>query len=93
MDTKELEKQGAEKLAQIFATISDKDQLLSLFDELFTDNELKALSKRWLLMEKLNNGETQREIAKDLGISLCKITRGSKLLKDEKSAVKKLLNP
>jgi TrpR family trp operon transcriptional repressor len=36
-------------------------------------------------MKDLHDGKTQREIANDLGISLCKITRGSKILKDPES--------
>ena len=35
----------------------------------------------------LSKGETQREIAKKLNVSLCKITRGSKILKEKKSLV------
>jgi TrpR family trp operon transcriptional repressor len=39
----------------------------------------------------LHAGKTQREIAHDLGISLCKITRGSKILKDPESQMNTIL--
>ncbi len=39
----------------------------------------------------LSNGKTQREIAKDLNVSLCKVTRGSKILKDKKAITPKLI--
>ena len=39
----------------------------------------------------LNEGMTQREIAKELNVSLCKVTRGSKILKDKNALIKKYL--
>jgi TrpR family trp operon transcriptional repressor len=39
----------------------------------------------------LNDGIPQREISKALGVSLCKITRGSRELKKEDSVVKGIL--
>ncbi|NLK61659.1 MAG: transcriptional regulator, partial [Treponema sp.] len=37
-------------------------------------------------------GTTQREIAKKMGLSLCKITRGSRELKKEDSPFKKMID-
>ena len=59
--------------------------------EILTEPELETLSKRWRLMYLLKNGYTQRDIAKELKISLCKITRGAKILKSNKSVVAKYL--
>jgi TrpR family trp operon transcriptional repressor len=42
-------------------------------------------------MKDLHEGKTQREIANDLGISLCKITRGSKILKAPGSLMTQIL--
>ena len=39
----------------------------------------------------LDEGVTQRAIAERLGVSLCKITRGSRFLKDPESVVRKIL--
>ncbi|MCK4768643.1 MAG: transcriptional regulator, partial [Desulfobacula sp.] len=50
------------------------------------------ISLRWKLLKDLHNGLTQRKIAEKYGISLCKITRGSKILKNKDSAVLKVLN-
>ncbi len=74
------------------AKISDIDSLNSLFEELFTPAELSDLSLRWKLLKDLNKGIPQRKIAEKYGISLCKITRGSKILKKEDSSVLKILN-
>jgi len=49
------------------------------------------MAKRWALVKELSHGTAQRRIAEDLGLSLCKITRGSRELKKEGSAFKMLL--
>lgn len=58
---------------------------------LFTASEADEIAKRWALVKQIANGRPQREIAKDLGLSLCKITRGSRELKKESSAFKRML--
>lgn len=63
-----------------------------LFSEIFTPAEIQDVALRWRLMEMLDQGIPQRKIASDLGISLCKITRGSKILKKRNSVSKRLLN-
>jgi TrpR family transcriptional regulator, trp operon repressor len=58
---------------------------------LFTSSEADEIAKRWALVKQIAGGRPQREIAKDLGLSLCKITRGSRELKKESSAFKRML--
>ena len=48
--------------------------------------EIAEIAGRWALVKALQQKKSQREIAKDLGISLCKITRGSRELKKPNSA-------
>lgn len=74
-------------LLNILASVQDADEMEILFTELFTASELEDLSLRWKLLKDLYSGMTQRKIAEKYGISLCKITRGSKILKDKNSAV------
>ena len=50
--------------------------------ELFTPSECVELSKRWALMRELLAGKSQRAIARELRLSLCKITRGAKYARD-----------
>jgi len=50
------------------------------------------LSLRWRLLSELHNNKTQRAIAKKYHISLCKITRGSKILKKKNSITKQILD-
>ena len=59
--------------------------------ELLTKSEIETLSKRWRILNMLVEGKTQREIAQELKVSLCKVTRGAKILKNKKSVIKKYL--
>ena len=58
---------------------------------LLTPAEADEMAKRWALVKELSTGMAQRKIAEELGLSLCKITRGSRELKKEGSAFKMLL--
>ncbi|WP_420420794.1 trp operon repressor [Simkania sp.] len=63
------------------------EKLSDLFHVFLTPEERADLSKRILIVQELLKGEkTQREMAKDLEVSIAKITRGSNELKgiDEK---------
>ncbi len=59
--------------------------------ELLTPSEIEEISFRWELVQRLNQGQSQRSIAAELGLSLCKITRGSRILKRPDSAVRAML--
>lgn len=79
------------ELAEILAGINDAEMLEKLMTEILTPSEVDALVLRWELLKMLHEGFSQRETSKTLGISLCKITRGSRELKKEGSAVKMIL--
>jgi TrpR family transcriptional regulator, trp operon repressor len=81
-----------QELLTVISSINEIDELNRFFCEIFTPAELDDISLRWKLLKDLHSGVTQRKISEKYGISLCKITRGSKVLKDENSAVLKVLN-
>lgn len=81
-----------EDLISIFAKTTDPEEMKKLFEEMLTSSERKDLVLRWNLMKDLYRGLPQREIAASYGISLCKITRGSKILKQKDSYCKRLLS-
>jgi TrpR family trp operon transcriptional repressor len=81
-----------QELLEVILSIKDKDELNSFFEEIFTQAELSDLSLRWKLLKDLHAGMTQRKIAEKYGISLCKITRGSKVLKKNGSVALKVLD-
>lgn len=79
-------------LAKIFTEINDVSTMEKFMEEILTDAERKDLNLRWELMKKLKEHIPQREISSQLGVSLCKITRGAKILKDSNSVSFKILN-
>jgi len=79
-------------LLQVILSIDGQEDLESFFEDIFTPAELEDISLRWKLLQDLHRGMTQRKIAEKYGISLCKITRGSKVLKNKDSVVLKVLN-
>ena len=58
---------------------------------LFTPAETDEMAKRWALVKALAQGTPQRQIAQNLGLSLCKITRGSRELKKDHSSFRFML--
>lgn len=80
------------ELCHLIMKSNDEDFLYDFFTCLFTKPELKDIANRWLLVKEIDKGTTQREIAKKFGMSLCKITRGSKELSKPESAFRKMLD-
>lgn len=81
-----------EDILSVISSIDGKERLRSLFDDLFTEAEISDFVLRWLLMDDLKRGKSQRDIAKNRNISLCKITRGSKMLKKKDGFMRALLS-
>lgn len=80
------------EIAGILAANQNRRLIENFLKNLLTESELKNLASRWEIVKLLDRGVSQRKIAKDLHLSLCKITRGSKVLKEKNSAVKKLIH-
>ncbi len=80
------------ELTNILAGIDTPDDIEKFLMEILTENERKDLSLRWDLMKMLHDGAPQRAISSELGISLCKITRGSKILKSGDSITNRILD-
>ncbi|MBP3773131.1 MAG: transcriptional regulator [Treponema sp.] len=80
------------EMCNLLSKNNDSSFIYEFFGCLFTPAELNDFAKRWLLVREIDKGTTQREIAKKFHISLCKITRGSRELKKEDSAFRKLLD-
>ncbi|MDR0374760.1 MAG: trp operon repressor [Treponema sp.] len=79
-------------LSAILAKIDDAELIESFLQCLLTPAETADIAARWALVKALKEKKTQREIAQDLGLSLCKITRGSRELKKPNSAFQRVLD-
>jgi TrpR family transcriptional regulator, trp operon repressor len=75
------------RFCRVLASISSESETQKFLEEALTKNECLDLALRWHLLEMLSQGVPQRRIAEQLGVSLCKITRGSRLMKDDASVV------
>lgn len=84
-------KEARRELAHAFAKLSTPEEIERAFIDFLTVGEQRDLYSRWLIFKMLEAGEKQRDISKKLGVSLCKITRGSRFLKSSRTIVKRML--
>ena len=80
------------EICNLLAAKHDSAFIYDFFGCLFTKSELRDFAMRWLLVREIDRGMTQREIARKYGMSLCKITRGSRELKKPDSAFRRMLD-
>ncbi len=78
-----------EEITNFILKLNSQEEAQAFLKEMFSESEMSALSKRWRILSMLAEGRTQRDIVKELKVSLCKVTRGSKLLKDKNSVITK----
>ena len=80
-----------EEIARALADCSDSELIQGFLSSILTPTELDEVATRWALVRLLDSGMPQRKIAAELGLSLCKITRGSKELKKENSPFERMI--
>ncbi len=83
---------GVEENAGVLARTADPRLIREFLHSILTEREIAEISGRWELVKMLDQGVSQRTIARQLGMSLCKITRGSKELKKRNSALKRMID-
>jgi len=79
------------ELAGLLSGAGESDLVEDFLRCLLTPAEIADIAGRWALVKALRKKTSQREIAKDLGVSLCKITRGSRELKKPNSAFVRMM--
>ena len=83
---------AVKELAAVLSRTEDQELLKEFLESILTPNELAEVSTRWALVRLIDDGISQRKVADQLGLSLCKITRGSKELQKENSAFQRMIN-
>jgi TrpR family trp operon transcriptional repressor len=68
-------------IAKALAASRDRREVYDFLVGILTPQERDQIALRWRIVELLIRGVPQRIIADRLGVSLCKITRGSQVLK------------
>ena len=77
-----MNKKGWQCFLDLCLAIEDKKLLSEFFDLCLTHEEIESLETRCLIIRALMEQKApQREISKDLNVSIAKITRGSNELK------------
>lgn len=84
-------KKSLKELCIALTQIDTEKHMQEFLECLLTEAEVVDIANRWLLVREIDRGTTQRDIAKNYGMSLCKITRGSRELKKENGAFRKVL--
>ena len=83
--------ENIQTISKALSKLNSDKEVFEFLNEVLTKSELETLSKRWRILKMLKNSSTQREIASELKVSLCKVTRGAKILKNQNAIVKKFL--
>jgi len=83
--------ENLQEIAAVLAEMESADDIRRFIGEIWTPSECRDIALRWLLMKLLAEGVPQRTIARELGVSLCKITRGSKYMKNEASVFRRVV--
>ena len=83
---------GIAEIAAVLAKVQDPELIAAFLRSILTRRELEEVGGRWELVKRLARGQSQRAIARRLGMSLCKITRGSRELKKKNSAFRRVLS-
>ena len=84
--------QELNEISKTIHELKNAKEVKQFMTEILTEAELATLSKRWRICKMLSCGTTQREIARKLNVSLCKITRGAKVLKEKNSLTAKIFD-
>jgi TrpR family trp operon transcriptional repressor len=83
-------KENLNELVLTLAGTTDSGLIEDLLRCLLTPAETADIAARWALVKALKQKIPQREIARDLRVSLCKITRVSRELKKPGSAFQRI---
>lgn len=65
-------------LVKTFLSMKTEDEMVNLLEGILTPKELLEIPMRLKIVRMLKKGVTQHEIAKELGIGIATVTRGSK---------------
>ncbi len=68
------------ELFDLIRSVETPEEAKNLLTDLLTPHEIDALAERWQEVQLLAKGMTQRQVAKKLGISISKVTRGARML-------------
>lgn len=78
-------------ITSILWWISDESELEKFLKILFSEKEINDFTDRIEILKLLSEGDSQRKIAKEIGISITTVTRWNKIFKANEKLVKKYI--
>ena len=78
-------------LYQLFKSTTTESEFNELLKLTFTEHERDMMNERWRIFDAFDRGLSQREVAKEVPCSIVTATRGAKVYRENKTAVKKFL--
>jgi TrpR family trp operon transcriptional repressor len=72
------------ELINLLTYIKNSKLMDEFMEDLLTPAEFEEIVARWQIVKQLAKGVPQRKIAQKLGVSIAKITRGSRELRNKK---------
>ena len=79
------------EMSTTLAHTDDPELIEDFLYSILTPSEQDTIAARWELVKLIDQGVSQRKISDMLGLSLCKITRGSKELEKDNSAFARMI--
>lgn len=76
--------QYKKEILKLLVAVEDEKEAKMLLKDLLTPAEMDAIAERWQVVKLLAAGKTQREVAKELGVSIQKVSHGAAWLRDSK---------
>lgn len=84
------ERSSLAKLSSLLAGISTEREMEAFLTVLLTPSELQNIPQRFRVLELLLRKVPQRKIAEEICGSLCKVTRGSRMLREHREMAVRL---
>lgn len=85
MNSRKKDKTYRKQLVEHLLSAGNYKNLENRLSNLLTPAEFSEISKRLQILEMLEAGHPQRQIAEELGVGIATVTRGSRALQKESS--------
>lgn len=92
MAASDAQRNMVDDLVDAVVAVTNRREANDFLRAILTPRELEKIALRLRLVQLLNEGWSQRHVAEALGVSLCKITRGSRELKYGPEGFRRVLN-
>lgn len=87
-----MSKKYEDELIDLLSGIAVNSTMSDTLSNLLTPQEIEEMALRLQIFKGLLIGKSQRQLAKDLNVSLATVSRGSRELKYGRSGLKKVLS-